>query len=387
MSTMQRWRYLSLALFFLAFFLVPVADLFRYDLYQHHFILLGKPLSLGLDSAKNARAAPTAEPALMVAFIDSNLSGQWDVSEKRLVETELAIADDSGKTYQVKTDALGEFEKPPGLRTPVASLVLLTDADARHILLYLLLPFVVLGITLALIAWRWGRLYCGWLCPHYSVVEIINGLMRRASGKPNIWMKKPLPNQQSDGRSIQPNAWYWAPAILAILSFSLLWAVGILSYVLPPKELYYNLYHFSLDRWQLLATLVITLIFFLDFTFARHLFCRYGCSVGILQSLFWMNNRRALVVGFDRSRVNECIDCDASCEIACPMMLPPRGIKRKKFSCTQCMLCIEACERVQVPRQQVTLLRMMDQGCALNESGHDFGKRTEVAKECFDPKK
>ena len=387
MNTMQRWRYLSLALFFLAFFLVPVADLFRYDLYQHHFILLGKPLSLGLDEARNFRAAPANESALMVAFVDSNLSGQLDAGEKRLVETKLAIADESGKTYKVKTNAVGEFEKPPGLRTPVVSLVLLTDADAQHILLYLLLPFVALGITLALIAWRWGRLYCGWLCPHYSVVEIINGLMRRASGKPNIWMKKPLPNQQSDGRDIQPNAWYWVPTVIAILLFSLLWAVGILSYVLPPRELYFNLYHFSLGEWELLAILVVTLIFFLDFAFARHLFCRYGCSVGILQSLFWMNNRRALVVGFDRSRVNECLDCDASCEIACPMMLPPRGIKRKKFSCTQCMLCIEACERVQMPGQRDTLLRMMDKDCSLNESEHDFGRRTEVAKECFDPKK
>lgn len=34
------------------------------------------------------------------------------------------------------------------------------------------------------IAWRYGRLYCGWLCPHFSVVETINALMRRASGNP-----------------------------------------------------------------------------------------------------------------------------------------------------------------------------------------------------------
>ena len=37
------------------------------------------------------------------------------------------------------------------------------------------------------IAWRYGRLYCGWLCPHFSVVELINGLMRRASGSPSLW--------------------------------------------------------------------------------------------------------------------------------------------------------------------------------------------------------
>ena len=35
------------------------------------------------------------------------------------------------------------------------------------------------------VAWKWGRLYCGWLCPHFSVVEMINALMRRAHGKRN----------------------------------------------------------------------------------------------------------------------------------------------------------------------------------------------------------
>ena len=33
------------------------------------------------------------------------------------------------------------------------------------------LVFVVGGLWLA---WKYGRLYCGWLCPHWSVVETIN---------------------------------------------------------------------------------------------------------------------------------------------------------------------------------------------------------------------
>ena len=58
-----------------------------------------------------------------------------------------------------------------------------------NMLLKFLLPlalFIGIGIV---IVWKWGRLYCGWLCPHFSVVEAINGLMRRASAKPSIWEK------------------------------------------------------------------------------------------------------------------------------------------------------------------------------------------------------
>jgi polyferredoxin len=52
------------------------------------------------------------------------------------------------------------------------------------------------------------------------------------------------------------------------------------------------------EVWLLIAG---TVAFSLELLFARHLFCRYGCSVGILQSLAWMSNRRALVVGTERS--------------------------------------------------------------------------------------
>lgn len=383
MKKVQRWRYLSLALFFMAFFLVPIADVFRYDLNHHHFILLGKPLSLGLNNTGSLRVAPEGEGAEMAAFFDSNSSGLLDADERRLLNTELAITDAIGKTYKVKTNAQGLFQKSSQMQLPAKRLLLLTNTDAQHILLYIVLPLLGMSITSTLISRRWGRFYCGWLCPHYSVVEVINGLMRRASGKPTIWGKARLPEHQSDGTHIKPNAWYWVPTVLAILSFSLLWAVGFVSYAIPPKELYFNLFHFSLSGAQLIVISVITLVMSLDFGFARHLFCRYGCSVGILQSLFWMTNKKALVVGFDRSRVNECVDCDASCETACSMELPPRAIKRKKFSCTQCMLCIDACESVQAPKQQVSLLKMLDKDCALNESQRDFGKRPKVDKDCF----
>ena len=55
-----------------------------------------------------------------------------------------------------------------------------------NILLRFFLPLVLVVGSGIYISWKWGRLYCGWLCPHFSVVEIINALMRRASGKLSI---------------------------------------------------------------------------------------------------------------------------------------------------------------------------------------------------------
>ena len=62
-----------------------------------------------------------------------------------------------------------------------------------NIILYLFLPVLGTGALIIGVAWKWGRLYCGWLCPHFSVVETINRLMLIASGKHSVWDKKQTP--------------------------------------------------------------------------------------------------------------------------------------------------------------------------------------------------
>jgi len=239
---------------------------------------------------------------------------------------------------------------------------------------------VALGIW---ISWRYGRLYCGWLCPHFSVVESINALMRRASGKPSLWDPQALPDEQSDGVKIQPQRSRWWLVALAVLFFSLLWAISLLTYLLSPGEIWGNLFTASLTRNQFIFISVATFLFIIEFTFARHLFCRFGCAIGLFQSLVWMGNRRALVVGFDRQRASTCADCDQSCEHACPMRLKPRQIKRKMFTCTQCQQCVQACERVTETEGCDSLLHMLSDQCALDVSERDFGHRPQIPDDCF----
>jgi polyferredoxin len=241
---------------------------------------------------------------------------------------------------------------------------------------------LIVGIG-AWVSWRYGRLYCGWLCPHFSVVETINSLMRRACGKPTLWQKECLPEAQSDGVEIHPRKWIWLLVAGAVLFFSLLWAVSLLTYLLPPLEVWSNLLTGELTRNQFIFISVATVLLSIEFSLARHLFCRFGCAVGLFQSLIWMANRRALVVGFDRERAAVCTSCDKSCEHACPMRLQPRQIKRKMFTCTQCQQCVQACENVNRPSGAEALLQMVSDQCALDVSDRDFGRRPVVPADCF----
>ena len=245
------------------------------------------------------------------------------------------------------------------------------------------LPLASIVGVFVWVSWYYGRLYCGWLCPHYSVVEMINALMRRASGKPSIWEKQVLPEQQSDGTEIRPNRRYWGFVAVVSVFFAFLWALVLLTYLLPPKTIYSNLFQGALTRNQSIFLIAATFVFLIEFVFARHLFCRFGCAVGFVQSLVWMGNKRAMVVGFNRSRGKECVACDKSCEHACPMRLKPRNIKRKMFTCTQCEECVAACERVQAVNSKSSLLQMLQGDCALDVSARDFGRRPEIPEDCF----
>ncbi len=296
--------------FFLLFILAPVLDLFRYDLYRHHFILFGHALQLGIQPDQT-----TLQISLQL-FLRGVL--------------------------------------------PVLSIVLIGGY----------------------VAWRWGRLYCGWLCPHFLAIETINQRLRRTIGKPSLWDKARLPMKQQDGTVIRVDGRWWPTAVL-ILAFSFLWALTALTYLVPPAEVYAHLIQGELSRNQWLFLMALILLFGIEFTFARHLFCRYACAVGVMQSLLWMANLQALVVGYDRTRAAACRDCDASCEHACPMRLKPRAVKRKKYTCTQCMACVLACTRVQEKHASRPVLKMIDKVCALDMSARGFGRKPHVPADCY----
>ncbi len=222
------------------------------------------------------------------------------------------------------------------------------------------LPIVLGAVALIYTAWRWGRLYCGWLCPHFSVVEMINGLMIRASGRPSIWEVKPLPRRLPDGSERREHPAWWPATWLVALFFAFLWAVTLLTYLLPPAEIWSNLFTGRLTPNQFRFLLVGTGLLFIEFMFARHLFCRFGCAVGLFQSLAWMGNERAMVVGFDVGGASNCVGCEQSCDAACPMRLKPRAQKRKMFTCTECGQCVSACSEVMQGRPGGTLLRWVE---------------------------
>jgi polyferredoxin len=240
---------------------------------------------------------------------------------------------------------------------------------ALNILVRVFLPILTAGAVLIGVAWKWGRLYCGWLCPHFSVVETINRLMRRATGKPSVWEKRQLPPIEPDGTPVRYDKRWWLVTAPMAVAFAFVWAVVLLTYLLPPFEVYGNLIAGTPTRNQTIFISAGTVVLSLEFLFARHLFCRYACAVGLFQSLAWMGNRRGMVVGFKRQRAADCASCHSACDNVCPMRLKPRNLKRAMFTCTQCAQCVSACETTQRDNPDGPLLQWVAGAAAeANES-------------------
>ncbi|MBS1140506.1 MAG: iron-sulfur cluster-binding protein [Proteobacteria bacterium] len=285
---------------------------------------------------------------------------------------------------------------------------------AANLILYLFLPILgTLGLIIA-VAWKWGRLYCGWLCPHFSVVETINRLMLRATGKHSVWDKKQTPPWEPDGTPMPRDPRYWLAVVPAAIGFAFAWAVVLLTYLMPPFQVYNGLLTFTLYRGEVIFLSAATTVLTLEFLFARHLFCRYGCAIGIFQSFAWIVNKKAMVVGFDRKRLTDCASCmkgcgtagnttlartsrhdaensgavsgtlepappsGSACDAVCPMRLKPRNVKRWMFACTQCGQCISACATVNRDNPNGQLLRWVsDEAARQNEAGFSALSNTD----------
>jgi len=251
------------------------------------------------------------------------------------------------------------------------------SVDAALKIFYrVLMPGMLFVGVSAVLVWKYGRLYCGWLCPHFSVVELINELMLKQLNRVTLWEKA-----SKVSRGFLPKIIVASVAI----SVAFAWSLGLLSYLLPPKMLLIELINFELGFRSTIFITAATLIFTVDFIFARHIFCKYGCALGLFQSLIWMANQKAMIVKFERQRAKACRDCSLgknqkACDEACPMRLPTRNMKRAKFTCTQCAQCISACAEVQKDNPDGGLLQWVngDEAIEVDRGASQF-KSDELA--------
>lgn len=213
-------------------------------------------------------------------------------------------------------------------------------------LMWLPLGFFACVLMIAFASTLFGRLFCGWVCPHNTLTEWTRPVrMLIGLGKKPFFLKQwekryPVLKGINIGGSI-----IWGITITFLLS------ALILFYFVPVPWYLQHLQASSMPVivWFSQGLVILIGLFML---YAGHDFCRSACPYGLAQSLSaYLSQKWSPMEIRYRGDENQsaCKSCHA-CETACPVDIDPRkpenlmvGIGEGCFNCGE---CIDACKYV-----------------------------------------
>jgi cytochrome c oxidase accessory protein FixG len=215
-------------------------------------------------------------------------------------------------------------------------------------LYYLTLLLILAAMGLFFVTSLYGRIWCGFTCPHTVFVDLFVKVEHFFLGDRNSRLKfYELPNTSEKVKKLLPVHFLW-------LALGFLFAFGWVSYFYDAFALMRDIINLSVSTNGLIWLLGLTLSTYLFAGFIRQRVCIYMCPYGRFQSAM-LDNDTAIVTynhirgeprGLDKysdSIYGDCIDC-GKCVVVCPMGIDIRdGLQ---IECIGCGLCIDACDSV-----------------------------------------
>jgi len=233
-----------------------------------------------------------------------------------------------------------------------------------------LLFFVItgLGFSLFFITALFGRIWCGWACPHTVFLDHVYRRIER-------WI---------DGDAVQRRALAAAPmggvkfakrvlkhALYILVSAAI--AHLFLAYFVSLPEVWSMIRDNPLEHWSAFGFMMVsTGILYFNFAWFREQLCIVICPYGRLQSA--LIDDHSLVIGYDAARgeprgkagttgAGDCIDCNR-CVHVCPTGIDIR--QGLQLECVGCTACIDACDSVMTRLSRPTGLIRYDSQTAFN---------------------
>jgi cytochrome c oxidase accessory protein FixG len=160
-----------------------------------------------------------------------------------------------------------------------------------------------------------GRIWCGWLCPQTVLLDITDIIAKRFGRKRRKTAQK-----------------------LLLLPFSAIVSLALISYFIPPVELFRKLF-VSSTVTAFFAVLLVSV--YAELAFLGRKFCTSVCPYSMLQNMLF--DKDTVVIEYDVSRDDTCMKCD-ECVRVCPV-----GVDIKKglsTSCIACAECIDICRAI-----------------------------------------
>ncbi len=224
--------------------------------------------------------------------------------------------------------------------------------------------FVITGIGFALIVITtlWGRVFCGYACPHTVFLEgVYRPIERIIEGPRNERMRRNAgpPTFDKLARKTAKHAAFIVISLFishALLSYFVSLPAMLLMMASSPAE------HPEAFAWVMSGSALL----YFHFAFFREQLCLVICPYGRLQSA--LTDDDTLVIGYDRTRgeprgkatkegVGDCVDCNR-CVVVCPTGIDIRN--GLQLECVGCAACVDACDEVMTKLHRPTGLIRYD---------------------------
>lgn len=205
-----------------------------------------------------------------------------------------------------------------------------------------------LGFSLFFLTALFGRLWCGWACPHSVFLEqVYRRIERWIDG--DATARKKLDKQEWGPEKITKRL--IKHGIYVVISMVI--AHFFLAYFISIPELYHWMTTSPTEHWGAFAFVFIaSAIIYFNFSWFREQLCLVICPYGRLQSALIDDD--SIVIGYDEGRgeprgpakkegVGDCVDC-TRCVQVCPTGIDIR--QGLQMECIGCANCIDACDTI-----------------------------------------
>jgi len=224
-----------------------------------------------------------------------------------------------------------------------------------------------LGFSLFFLTALFGRLWCGWACPHTVFLDHVYRRIER-------WI---------EGDALQRKARHEAPpsadkalrlaakhGLYALASLAI--AHLFLAYFVSLPELWSMMHAAPGEHWSAFVfVFAFAGLLYFNFAWFREQLCIVICPYGRLQSA--LTDDHSLVIGYDTARgeprgragtpgAGDCVACNR-CVQVCPTGIDIR--QGLQMECIGCAACIDACDEVMVKVKRPTGLVRYDSHAGL----------------------
>lgn len=213
------------------------------------------------------------------------------------------------------------------------------------------LGMVIFIVFIALFTVIFGRVFCGWACPHTIFLELIFRRVEYWIDGDSAYQKQLAAAPWDANKIIKRTSKYF---IFFLISFII--ANGFLSYIIGVDELFKIMSEpISQHKGGFISILIFTGVFFFIYSWFREQVCLIACPYGRMQGV--LLDKDSIVVAYDYVRGEErkkfkkneertagdCVDCNL-CVKVCPTGIDIRN--GTQLECTNCTACIDVCDNM-----------------------------------------